>query len=139
MFIGTNATDADAVGLSDFNDFNNDHPRFDDNTNDDECYWAITINEADNLVSFEYPVTNTTGSNAYLYASFHYDRDSIVEVSELTQVGDPANDSADCYPSNCVANHSITWPNLPTWTQTNKYYNIRYTYLKPRYHSMVFR
>ncbi len=127
LFIGTNATDADAVDLSDFNDFNNDDPRFDDNTNDDEdAIGAITINEADNLVSFDIPVTNTTGSNAYLYAWFDYDRDSIVEVSELTPVGDPANDGAIVIPSNSGSQTvSITWSNLPTWTQTNKYYNIR--------------
>ena len=130
LFIGTEATDADTVDLTNINYFNNDNPQRDDETgtgvDDEDAIGPIDIKDTDNLVSFDIPVTNTTGQDAYLYAWFDFDRDSVMEVGELTAVSGGANNGAIVIPSSSGSQTvSITWTNLPTWQYINKYYSIR--------------
>ncbi|WP_156673558.1 GEVED domain-containing protein [Photobacterium aquimaris] len=130
LFIGTEATDADTVDLTNINYFNNDDPQRDDETgtgvDDEDAIGPIDIKDTDNLVSFDIPVTNTTGQDAYLYAWFDFDRDSVMEVGELTAVSGGANNGAIVIPSSSGSQTvSITWTNLPTWQYINKYYSIR--------------
>lgn len=128
LFIGTEVTDADSVDLTSSSYFNNDDPRRDDDlgTDDEDAIGPIDIKDTDNLVSFDIPVTNTTGKDAYLYAWFDFDRDSVMEVGELTPVGGNTNDGAIVIPSaSGQQTVSITWTNLPAWEYINKYYNIR--------------
>ncbi|WP_232284236.1 GEVED domain-containing protein, partial [Photobacterium sp. SKA34] len=128
LFIGTEATDADSVDLTISTYFNNDDPRRDDDSgvDDEDAIGPIDIKDTDNLVSFDIPVTNTTGKDAYLYAWFDFDRDSVMEVGELTSVGGNTYDGAIVIPSaSGQQTVSITWTNLPAWEHINKYYSIR--------------
>ncbi|PSU70010.1 hypothetical protein C9J22_12495 [Photobacterium phosphoreum] len=130
LFIGTEATDADSVDLTNINYFNNDDPQRDDETgtgvDDEDAISSASIKDTDNLVSFDIPVTNTTGKDAYLYAWFDFDRDSVMEVGELTAVSGGTNNGAIVIPSSSgTQTVSITWSNLPAWQFINKYYSMR--------------
>ncbi|MCD9517985.1 GEVED domain-containing protein [Photobacterium phosphoreum] len=138
LFIGTNPTDPDPYNTATYNTtYTASHPTKDDNSgtptatrDDDDSLPStqVTINETDNLVSFDLSVTNNTGKNAYLYAWLDADHNGQLDVSELTAVGSLADDGAIVIPDNggSATNYSVTWENITSWPLVNQHYGIRF-------------
>ncbi|WP_206780968.1 GEVED domain-containing protein [Photobacterium angustum] len=138
LYIGTNPTDPDPHNRSTYNTtYTASHPTTDDTsgtptaTRDDEDSLPstqVTVNETDNLVSFDLSVSNNTGADAYLYAWLDSDRNGQLDVGELTSIGSPADDGAIVIPDNggSATNYSVTWGNITSWPLVNQHYGIRF-------------
>ncbi|OBU22165.1 hypothetical protein AYY21_02735 [Photobacterium aquimaris] len=137
LFIGTNPTDPDPYNTSTYNTtYTSSYANKDDNTgtptairDDEDALPApqVTVNETDNLVTFDIPVSNNTGADAYLYAWLDADHNGQLDVGELTSVGSIADDGAIVIPDNggSATNYSVTWDNITSWPLVNQHYGIR--------------
>ncbi|MCP4954805.1 MAG: hypothetical protein GY919_04200, partial [Photobacterium aquimaris] len=138
LFIGTNPTDPDPYNKSTYNTSYTSSQATDDDytgaltaTRDDEDSLPttqVTVNETDNLVSFDLSISNNTGSDAYLYAWLDADHNGQFDVGELTQVGSATDDGAIVIPDNggSVAGYSVTWDDITSWPLVNQHYGIRF-------------